>query len=379
MVAYDREARGRTFARITFELKKPVWHSLKVEPGRLELGLHQKTAEAAPAANGVVPAVPAVNAEPAAHPESEPEAVSEQPEPQPEATPEPKLDRGPSTETSFSAEHWIEPADVSPDVFFGTQTSGQDQYVIGPDDMLDIRVFELEQLNRTVRVEADGTVILPLIGPVRVAGHSAPQAAEAVAKKLRGEFVDDPQVTVLITEYRSRRVSLLGAVARPGTYPLIGQRDLLELIATAEGLATGAGSVLYVFRKLLDGRSARLSVPLHELLVQGDPRWNIRLQPGDVVSVPPEEAISVSVVGSVGRPGVYKLPAGKGATLLRAIALAGGLGSRASKGIQIKRQSPASDETETVFKVDLGDIMSGKDPDFVLREGDVVIVNQSFF
>ncbi len=189
MVAYDREARGRTFARITFELKKPVWHSLKVEPGRLELGLHQKTAEAAPAANGVVPAVPAVNAEPAEHPESaepaepEPEAVIEQPEPQAVATREPKLDRGPSTETGFSAEHWIEPADVSPDVFFGTQTSGQDQYVIGPNDMLEVRVFELEQLNRTVRVEADGTVILPLIGPVRVAGHSAPQAAEAVERR----------------------------------------------------------------------------------------------------------------------------------------------------------------------------------------------------
>jgi len=189
--------------------------------------------------------------------------------------------------------------------------------------------------------------------------------------------VDDPQVTVLITEYRSRRVSLLGAVAKPGTYPLLGQRDLLELLATAEGLGPGPGSVLFVFRKLPDGRSARLSVPLHRLLVLGDPRWNIRLEPGDVVSVPPEDAVSISVVGSVKSPGVYKLPAGKGATLLRAIALAGGLGSRASKGILVKRQSPSGEET--IVKVDLGDIMTGKKPDFVLQEGDVVIVSQSFF
>ena len=150
------------------------------------------------------------------------------------------------------------------------------------------------------------------------------------------------------------------------SYPLLGQRDLLELLATAEGLGTDPGSVLFVFRKLPDGRSARLSVPLHELLVLGDPRWNIRLEPGDVVSVPPEDAVSVSVVGSVKRPGVYKLPAGKGATLLRAIALAGGLGPRASKGIQVKRQGPSGEES--MVKVDLGDIMSGKTSDFVLRK-----------
>ena len=151
----------------------------------------------------------------------------------------------------------------------------------------------------------------------------------------------------------------------------------LQLLATAEGLGTGAGGVLFVFRKLPDGRSARLSVPLHKLLVLGQPRWNIRLEPGDVVSVPPEDAVSVSVVGSVKNPGVYKLPAGKGATLLRAIALAGGLGPRASKGIRVKRQSASGEET--IVKVNLGDIMSGKTSDFVLREGDVVIVNQSFF
>ena len=164
--------------------------------------------------------------------------------------------------------------------------------------------------------------------------------------KLRQGFLDDPQVTVLIKEYNSQKVSFLGAVAHPDAYPLVGQRNLLQLIAEAGGLSSGAGSVLYVFRQLPDGRSARLAIPLNELLVQGDPRWNIRIQPGDVVSVPPEDAIAVSVVGAVLKPGVYKLPAGREATLLRAIALAGGLKDRASKDdVQIQRLTASGEET----------------------------------
>ena len=128
-----------------------------------------------------------------------------------------------------------------------------------------------------------------------------------------------------------------------------------------------------------DGQSARLTVPLTELMIQGDPRWNIWLQPGDAVSVPPEAALSVSVLGAVQQPGVHKLPVGEGATLLKAIALAGGLNERASKrGIQIKRLDFETGE-EILYKVNLGDIMSGKRSDVLLEEGDVVIVKESFF
>jgi polysaccharide export outer membrane protein len=102
------------------------------------------------------------------------------------------------------------------------------------------------------------------------------------------------------------------------------------------------------------------------------------VQPGDVISVPPEAAISVSVLGAVRSPGIHKLPAGEGATLLKAIALAGGLSERASKGgIQIRRNNLTGEDK--LLKVDLGDILSGKEPDVVLQEGDVVVVKESFF
>ena len=164
----------------------------------------------------------------------------------------------------------------------------------------------------------------------------------------------------------------------PATYPLVGQRRLLQLLAEAGSLGPEAGRTLYVFRQTPDGRSARLTVPLSDLLLQGDPRWNIMLRAGDVISVPPEQAIAISILGAVGSPGVHKLPVGNEATLLKAIALAGGLNERASKkGIQIKRRD--EDDNEMVIKVNLGDILSGKEPDFILREGDVVVVNESFF
>jgi polysaccharide export outer membrane protein len=289
------------------------------------------------------------------------------------------VEPGTSAESSvFPTEYEIEPEGVDPDFFFDPEPIDSEDYKIGPEDVLEIRVFELEQLNRTVRVLADGNINLPLIGLVAVQGLTSTQAAEQVAGKLQNRFVQNPQVSVLITEFNSRKVSLLGAVSRPATYPLVGRRNLLQIIADAGGLSADAGGILYVFRRLADGRSARLSVPLSELLIKGDPRWNIWLRTGDIVSIPPEEAITVSVLGAVRNPGIYKLPVGEDAALLRAIALAGGLTERGSKsGIQVKRRTGSG--KETVIKVDLGKILSGDKPDVFLEEGDVILVKESFF
>lgn len=376
MHAYDPEAaREDTFARFIFELKQPVWHSLSLRPGYLELGLQAKSA-ARDGSSGskITPA--------ASRAEQTPElALSTEGTESGPVGPAPTVDSVSGASFGGGMELpdgvRIEPADVDPDFFFSASVDGAEQYRIGPEDLIEVRVFETEQLNRTVRVEPDGTILLPLVGAVRLAGLTAPEAADEVAGKLRGEFVADPQVTILIKEFHSRRVSLLGAVAKAGVYPLIGERDLLELLAESGGLSEGAGSVLYLFRRLPDGRNARLTVPLNDLLVRGDPRWNVRLEPGDVVSVPPDAAISVSVVGAVTSPGVYKLPASEGATVLRVIALAGGLKERASKSIRIKRRSAG--RGEVLFEVDLDEILSGKKSDLVLEEGDVVVVKQSFF
>jgi polysaccharide export outer membrane protein len=272
----------------------------------------------------------------------------------------------------------IEPAYIPPSFFFQTSSEVENDYRLGAEDVIEIRVFELDQLNRTVRVSGDGHIELPLVGRIRVTNLTSNEVAEEIANRLRDRYVQNPQVSVFVTQFLSQKVSLLGAVATPASYPLSGQRRLLQLLADAGSLGPEAGRTLYVFRQTPDGRSARLTVPLNELLLQGDPRWNVLLRPGDVVSVPPEQAIAISVLGAVSTPGVHKLPVGDEATLLKAIALAGGLNERASKkGVQIKRRQ--ADGEETIIKADLGDILSGKKPDIVLQEGDVVVVRESFF
>jgi polysaccharide export outer membrane protein len=358
MTAYVQGAYDKTFARIIFTLKAPVDYRIRAAEQELVVDLTSKSPEREDEVSRAI----------ASTPEDERGEIVE------EAGP---AEPGEGDGLTYIESH-VEPADIDPQLFFDPTGPSSDEYRLGPEDVIEVRVFELDQLNRTVRVSGDGTMDLPLIGSIPVRGLTPEGVALEVAERLRNRFVQDPQVSVFVKEFHSQTVSLLGAVSSPATYPLVGRRNLLQILADAGGLSPSAGNVLFVFRLSDDGRSARLSVPLSELLIQGNPRWNIWLRPGDIVSVPPEAAVSVSVLGAVSSPGVYKLPVGDGASVLNAVARAGGLNDRASKsGIQIKRRDASGEEK--VLKVDLGDILSGKESDFVLQEGDVIVVKESFF
>jgi len=358
MYEYPPETNPRQtgpLARIVFELKADVGYRIESQASELHVLFSEGDPQAAPA-EPTAPAEPAVD--------DNGDVVTEAPAEVYDPLVPPKVA--------------IEPPDVPVSFFFHASTANADDYRLGPEDVIEVRVFELDQLNRTLRVSGDGKIELPLVGSIEVSGLTPNKVAAQIADRLRDRYVQNPQVSIFITEFKSQKISLLGAVANPASYPLSGQRRLLQLLAEAGSLGPEAGNTLYVFRQTEDGRSARLTVPLSELLLQGDPRWNVLLRPGDVISVPPEQAIAVTVLGAVNSPGVHKLPVGNGATLLKAVALAGGLNERASKkGVQIKRSE--SDGSETVIKANLGDILSGKKPDVVLKEGDVVVVRESFF
>ena len=280
-------------------------------------------------------------------------------------------------EVSLPPDLSIEPTDIDPALFFGPAPDMAGEYRLGPEDVLEVTVFEMDQFNRSVRVSGDGSINLPLIGAIRVGGLVPEEAAARVADKLGDEYVQNPQVSIFVKEFNSRKLSLLGAVEKPATYPLLGRRSLLQLLADAGSVTEQADRVLYVFRQSEDGRRARLVVPLSELLVRGDPRWDIWLRPGDVVSVPPKEYIEVSVLGAVERPGIFELPKAE-ASLLKALARAQWLNRRGSKkGIEIQRSSHSG--KNVILEVNLQDILSGKTPDVMLYEGDVVFVNERFF
>ena len=113
--------------------------------------------------------------------------------------------------------------------------TGLGEYRIGPEDLIEIQVFGVDQLARTVRVNSFGMVSLPLIGPTPVGGMTSSEAERLISRKLAESYLQDPQVSVFIKEYTNQRVTVEGAVAKPGIYPLRGQTTLLRAIAVAGG------------------------------------------------------------------------------------------------------------------------------------------------
>lgn len=121
-------------------------------------------------------------------------------------------------------------------------------YRIGPLDVLDISVFRVPELSKTVQVAATGTINLPLVGELPAAGRTAQDIERDLTKRLGAKYLQSPQVNVNIKEYNSQRVTIDGAVKKPGVYPIRGNATLLQMIATAEGLTETAQTDVAVFR-----------------------------------------------------------------------------------------------------------------------------------
>lgn len=253
------------------------------------------------------------------------------------------------------------------------------EYKIGPKDLLEITVFELPELNQTVRVSEDGSISLPLLGKVEIEGLSKEELEKKLAGLLEEKYLKKARVTIFIREYQSKRVSVIGAVGKPGMYELIGRVSLLELISQAGGLTDRASSELYVLREGKNGIQAKLAIDLNDLIINNNQKLNIPLMPKDVINIPIDQIINIFVFGAVRNPGALQVKMSKKITLLQAIAQAGGTAEGASKsGILIKRKDNKTGK-ETKIKVNLKDILNGKKPDIELKEGDVVYVPESIF
>ncbi len=129
-------------------------------------------------------------------------------------------------------------------------------YRIGPQDVLDISVFKVPELTKTVQVADSGTINLPLVGEIAATGRTAQDIERDLTKQLGAKYLQNPQVTVFVKEYNSQRVTIEGAVKRPGVYPIRGKSSLLQIIATAEGLTEVAEYDVAVFREIHGKRSA---------------------------------------------------------------------------------------------------------------------------
>ncbi len=274
-------------------------------------------------------------------------------------------------------------------ILMGSLSSGRDfyrDYKIGPEDLIEISVFEEEKLNKTVRVSSQGNISLPLLGILRVKGLTAEELEKEVRDLLAEKYFQDPHVSVFIKEYRNQRVSVIGAVEKPGAYDVTGQKTILEVLGLAGGLKEDAGPLLFLIRppQPEDEATKRKEEPeamkprtfvidLEELLVKGDLTLNLSLMHGDVINVPVSGRIFVG--GEVNKPGGFPVK-GKRVTVSQAIAMAEGLKPEARAG-ETKIFHTAKGGEREVFSVDVYAIQKGKSEDPYLRENDIVIVPKS--
>jgi len=265
---------------------------------------------------------------------------------------------------------------------FSNYASGQvldsSDYIIGPKDLLEIKVFGQDELDTTVRVSEDGKITMSLLGEVDVQGLTKSGVERKLAQLFEEKYLHNPQVTIFIKEYQSNRVSVLGAVSNPGYYELLGRQTILQVISQAGGMTEDAGEEIIVIRQQGDGSNTALKISIEDLAVKGDVELNIFLEPGDIVNIPIDKTVHVYVFGQVRNPGALDVKRSKIPTLLQAIAQAGGFSERASKsGVVRKRKS--DDDKETQIKVNVKSIIKGKKKDIQLLENDVVYVPESIF
>ena len=290
------------------------------------------------------------------------------------------------------------------------------EYTIGPEDVLDINVFEAQEMNREVRVSASGEISLPLLGAVRAAGLTPRELEQSLEELLHQKYMKDPHIGVFVREMQSHPVSVMGAVRKPGTFQIRGIKTLLEVLSLAEGLAEDAGEVVIILRgadqnsalgslaarandvtasssmmgpqeterpgvadagtdKIIGSSQNVVQVNLKDLLDSTDPTHNPAVYPGDIVKV--SRAGIVYVVGAVRRPGGFAMKTNERISVLQAIALSEGLTRAASKnGARIIRTNEQNG-ARTGIPINLGKILSGKSPDPMLGPRDIVFVPDS--
>ncbi len=262
--------------------------------------------------------------------------------------------------------------------------------VLGPDDQISIRVMDgLALGDKPIPIGANGNITLPLVGRVRAAGRTVEQL-EAELTTLLKPYVQDPQVTITVAEFRSQPVSVIGAVNTPGVVYLNGRKSLYEVLSLAGGPKDTAGSAVTITRLAENGpiplpgaatdpagrfSSARLEI--QQILSGQDPAANIEVKPRDVIAVSQANASMVYVVGDVQRAGGFSLGPQRTISVLSALSMAGGLGRTARPDrAKIFRNRPGQAKHEEIA-VDLKQILAGRIENFGLRPDDILVVPTS--
>jgi len=292
-----------------------------------------------------------------------------------------------------------------------------EDYLIGPDDVVDIEVLSLEQPGVTSRfsrtVDREGTILLPLLNRLTVSGLTELGARDRIAAAYDKKYLKNPQLTVKVKEYKSAGVVITGAVQKPGVvYLQKNVVSVLDVLSMAGGLSSTAGDSLYISRGLqaapVDGSgsptntvipetagtgkaastnategaagissSQRLVVDLKQLIEEGDIKHNVSVKSGDIITVPSRVDQYVYVLGYVQRPGPIQLKNDQPLRALNALAMVGGLTfqGRAEKSYLIRDTNKGG---KTIIDLDLAKVARGVRPDVDMKPGDTLVVGSSF-
>jgi len=242
---------------------------------------------------------------------------------------------------------------------------------IGSGDLLEVSVYGVAELTQKSRVSASGEISLPLVGSVHIGGLTVEEAKALVEKRLvEGHYIKEPNVTVFISEYATQGVSVMGEVAKPGTYPVLGSRRLLDVLSAAGGLTPKAGKAVTITRR--DDPEDPVSVPLSSDLTKLS-EHNVEILPGDTVVV--SKAGIIYVVGDVKKPGGFVMENNESLTVLQAVALAEGTKPTAALNrTKLIRRTPSGPQE---VPIPLKGILSARLPDLPLQPNDIVFVPSS--
>ena len=270
-----------------------------------------------------------------------------------------------------------------------------EDYVIGPDDLLNVYVLDVPELSRDYRVSAAGTITVPVLAtPLDASGLTLAEFSSLLSRELKTQgLVTDPHITISVDQSRLHSVAIVGAVRRPQVYPLLSRTTLLDILSQAEGLADDAGNTILVHRGNIANRALNrssggahapepsqaetLTIDLKRLMESGDSNLNVEIYPGDRITVP--RAGVIYVVGAVNKPGGFTMKASDhGMTVLQALALAEDAKNTAKRDqTVIIRNDPKAPEGRKQIPVNLKAILKGKSPDLVLQAEDILFIPDS--
>jgi polysaccharide export outer membrane protein len=252
-------------------------------------------------------------------------------------------------------------------------------YRIGPGDVLDVTVFGNEDLSRSATVQTNGTISLPLLGEVPVAGMTIAEVRGKLTTLLAKDFLVNPQVDVKIREYQSQFVIVVGEVNSPGRKPLRGRTRLIDVLVDAGGFTPRASGEVVISR--VDGsfaggaKTLRLQLGGPSLSAQEQVNLEVALRNGDIITASAKQYVTVS--GEVNKPGRYTIDGEL--TVTGAISIAGGLTRFGSNNVELRRINPQAGGPDIITKVDLKEIRKGKQPDIPLQANDSLYVPRRLF